>query len=169
MTVRRCRHSAFLAAVVAAALIGPDFSSTAFAGDLRCAPQDAAADTPDSTQPLLAKLRTECPLLGGIVEEFVWQDLGEAFPGEGRYSHVSEMAVVAAFAASGDIASMLRHAHVAREAGATAREFKKLLYLTVVNAGALKGIDAARALSDFLDARDDQCLHRSTRSTLQQF
>jgi alkylhydroperoxidase/carboxymuconolactone decarboxylase family protein YurZ len=46
--------------------------------------------------------------------------------------------------------AMQRHAKYALDAGATKLEFKALLYLTAVNAGAEKAIEATRALSDLL-------------------
>jgi 4-carboxymuconolactone decarboxylase len=74
-----------------------------------------------------------------------------------------EIAMVAALAASGDTASMQRHAKYALDAGATKLEFKKMLYLTAVYAGAPKGIEATRALADLLTEQANPCSHRSAR------
>jgi alkylhydroperoxidase/carboxymuconolactone decarboxylase family protein YurZ len=91
------------------------------------------------------------------------QDLGEAFPSDGMKSGSREIAVAAAFAASGDTASMQRHARYALDAGATKLEFKELLYLTAVYASVPRAIEATRAPSDLFHAREDRCSHRSVR------
>ena len=90
------------------------------------------------------------------------QDLGEAFPDEGAKPRSREIAVMAASAASGDIEAMKRHAAHALDAGATKREFQKVLYLTTVYAGAPKAIEATRALSDLLTEQRDRCRARPT-------
>ena len=169
MNIRRRKQSAFLAvATTAIALTASEFSSMAFGDDLRCARQETAA-TSEGSQPVLARLRTECPLLAGIIEQFVAQDLGEESPSETVKSHSREIAVVAAFAALADIASMKRHAQYARDAGATTLEFKKMLYLTAVHAGVSKAIEATRALSDVFTERDVQCSDRPLRVENQHF
>jgi 4-carboxymuconolactone decarboxylase len=157
MQVARRTQSAFLAAAIAtAAFTAPQ---TARADDLPCLAQESLEF--NSSQPVLVRLRTVCPLLGNIVEEFALQDLGEAFPSQTIRSSTPEIATVAAFAAAGDIASMKQHAQIARQAGATPLEFKEMLYLTVVNAGLPKAIEATRALSDVLSGREKQCEWRT--------
>lgn len=161
MASRQRRPGALLAAaVVATALTACGFSSMARADNTRCALRETAARTSGMPQPVLATLRAECPLLGDIVEEFVWQDLGEAFPGEPVGPRTREIAVVAAFAAAGDIASTRRHARLARAAGATALEFREMLYLTTMRAGVPAAIEATRALWDILVERQNQCPDR---------
>ena len=92
MKIRRRKQSAFLAlAIGAITLTAAQFPAAAFGNGLLCAPQETATTMAKSAQPVLARLRTDCPLLGSIVEELVWQDLGEAFPRETMHSHKREI------------------------------------------------------------------------------
>ena len=168
MSARRSKLSAFLAAI---ALIAASYAASAMgSGELRCAqPQDVADTSRSGSQSPLETARRACPLLGAIIEEFALQDLGEAFPSESINSHSPEIAVVAAFAASGDTAAMMRHATYALAAGATKLEFKELLYLTAVYAGVPKAIEATRALSDLLTERENLCLDQSAGVDLRHF
>lgn len=151
MNIRRSTQGAFLAPAIAAiALIAVGISVPAFAeGDVRHAPREGAASRSHGAPSVLAQIRTACPLLGSIIEEFALQDLGEV-PRKSIDLSSGEIGVAAGFAVAGDIAAMQRHAKYARDAGATKLEFKALLYLTAVNAGAEKAIEATRALSDLL-------------------
>ena len=160
MSSRQSKLSAFLAAIALIAASSP--ASAIGSGEFRCAqPQDVAGTARGGSQSPLERARRACPLLGAIIEEFALQDLGEAFLSESITSHSPEIAVVAAFAASGDTAAMTRHARYALAAGATKLEFKELLYLTALNAGVPKAIEATRALSDLLTEREDLCLNQS--------
>ena len=170
MNTRRIRQNVFLAAaVVAAALIAAKSPASAFGrSDLVCVQPESTASASDGSQSVLARIRTECPLLGNIIEEFALQDLGEVFPSEGQKFRSREIVAAIAFAASGDTASMKRLAKDALDAGATELEFKKLLYLTVVNAGAPRAIEATRALAEVFGERE-VCSHRSAGVEVPQF
>jgi alkylhydroperoxidase/carboxymuconolactone decarboxylase family protein YurZ len=168
MNIRRSTQSAVLAAVAAAALVANSPASAFGRSDLLCAPQENAASMAGGSQSVLASIRVACPLLGNIIEEFALQDLGEVFPDEGQKFRSREIVAAVAFAASGDTAAMRRSAKDARDAGATELEFKKLLYLTAVNAGAPRAIEAARALAEFFGERE-VCSHRSVRVEVPQF
>jgi alkylhydroperoxidase/carboxymuconolactone decarboxylase family protein YurZ len=154
MNIRRSKQSVF-PAIAAIALIAVGISVPAFAeGDLRHAPREGAVSPSRGAPSVLAQIRTECPLLGNIIEEFALQDLGEV-PRKSIDLRSGEIAMAAGFAVAGDIAAMQRHAKSALDAGgATKLEFKALLYLTAVNAGAEKAIEATRALSDLLSRPD---------------
>ena len=168
MSSRRSKLSAFLAAV--ALVAASSLSSAIGRGELRCAQQQDVAGTPRgrSLSPL-ETARRSCPLLGAIIEEFALQDLGEAFPSESVNSHSPEIGMLAAFATSGDTAAMTRHARYALAAGATKLELKELLYLTAVNAGVPKAIEATRVLSDLLTEREGLCSNQSAGVDLRHF
>jgi alkylhydroperoxidase/carboxymuconolactone decarboxylase family protein YurZ len=169
MNIRQSTSSLFLATIATAALIAANSPASAFGrSDLVCVQQENAVSASEGSQSLLARIRTECPLLGNIVEEFALQDLGEVFPSEGQKFRSREIVAAIAFAASGDTASMKRSAKDALDAGATEFEFKKLLYLTAVNAGAPRAIEATRALADVFGERE-VCSHRSARAEVPQF
>jgi 4-carboxymuconolactone decarboxylase len=168
MSTRRSKLSAFLAAIALIAASSPTWAMGS--GGLRCAqPQGVAGTSGGGSQSPLERARRACPLLGAIIEELALQDLGEAFPSESINSYSPEIAVVAAFAASGDTAAMTRHARYALAVGATKLEFKELLYLTAVYAGVPKAIEATRALSDLLTEREDSCLNQSADVDLRHF
>ena len=169
MNIRQSKQSVVLAAIAAAALIAANSPASAFGrSDLVCVQQENAASGPNGSQSVLATIRAECPLLGNIVEEFALQDLGEVFPGEGQKFRSREILAAIAFAAAGDTASMKRSATDALDAGATEFEFKKLLYLTAVNAGAPRAIEATRVLAEVFGERE-VCSHRSARVGVPQF
>ena len=150
MNIGRSRKSVLLASAIAAvAVIAAGISASALEGcDVGRAPRESAAVSHGAPS-VLAQIRTACPVLGHIVEEFALQDLGE-IPRKSIDLSSGEIGVAAGFAAAGDIEAMQRHAKSALDAGATRLEFKALLYLTAVNAGADKAIAATRALSDVL-------------------
>jgi alkylhydroperoxidase/carboxymuconolactone decarboxylase family protein YurZ len=159
MTIKN-KVSAFVAAaVVTIALVAA--GTLALAGGIGARasePRNTVAATPQSATPsVLTTLRTACPLLADIVEEFALLDLGEAFPSEGAKLRSDDIIAVAALAKSGDIDAMKRVATQALAAGATKREFEKALYLTAVNAGVPKAIEATRALSELLTDQQSRC------------
>jgi 4-carboxymuconolactone decarboxylase len=98
----------------------------------------------------LDAVRRDCPLLGRIIEKFAMQDLGEEPPVEIATPHPSEIAVVAASAASGDVVEVRRFTQVALANGAQPVELEEMLYLTAVNVGIPKAIDATRAIADLI-------------------
>ncbi len=172
MNIRRSTRSVVLgvvlAAVAATSLIANSPASAFGRSDLPCVPQETAANMTGGPQSVLASVRVACPLLGNIIEELALQDLGEVFPGEGQKFGSRAIVAAVAFAASGDTAAMMRSAKEALDAGATELEFKKLLYLTAVNAGAPRAIEATRALAELFGERE-ACAHRSVRVEVPQF
>ena len=68
----------------------------------------------------------------------------------------------ARFAALGDTASMKLYAKDALEAGATALDFRELLYLTAVYAGVPKAIEATRIFTQIVAEREVQSADRAT-------
>ncbi len=151
------RRAAWLAPAIVAIALGATRPSVVAAApsasELRCAPQEASAQAGVASPSPLERARRDCPLLGAIIEEYAMQDLGEAFPEDGAAAPSPEIDVATRFAALGDIATMKRHARLARDAGATPAAFKELLYLTAVNAGIPKAVEATRALSDVFTTR----------------
>ena len=109
-----------------------------------------AAPSHSGPQTVLETLHARCPLLGRIVEDFALRDLGEDMWPEDPGSHASEMALVAALVASGDIVSAKRHAQHAVQSGATQLALKEVLYVTAVSAGIPRAIEAMRALRELL-------------------
>jgi 4-carboxymuconolactone decarboxylase len=167
--LRRGKQRLLFAAVVAAiAMIAAGPSSSALASsDLQCEPQNGVATAPHAgSWSSLHWIRDACPLLGSIIEEFAAQDLGEAFVDESPSPRSPEIATVAGFAALGDTASMKLHAKDALDAGATALDFRELLYLTAVYAGVPKAIEATRVLTQIVAEREVQLPDRATRVDL---
>jgi phosphohistidine phosphatase SixA len=99
----------------------------------------------------LERIQSECPRLAAIVEKFVAQDLGEAFPDRKARPCAPGLAEVAAFASAGDAKHMREYARYARAAGATRYDFEELVYLTTAYAGVDRGIEATRALWNVLN------------------
>jgi len=155
---------AVMIAAIAAIAAGP-FSSALASNDLQCEPQNSVA-THAGSQSSLHRIRDACPLLGSIIEEFAAQDLGEAFVDEGPSPRSPGIATVAGFAALGDTASMKLYARDALEAGATALDFRELLYLTAVYAGVPKAIEATRVFTQIVAEREVQSPDRATRVDL---
>ena len=158
------------AAVAVVAFIALGFSIPAFANsDFRCEQAaDIAGNSNGGSQSALGRIRLKCPLLGHIIEEFALRDLGEveSIEGVGRRTH--EIAILAAAAALGDPAATRFYAKYALDAGATRLELEEMLYLTAVDAGFSKAIEATRALSDLLiDAPQNRCPDRSVSTELQ--
>jgi 4-carboxymuconolactone decarboxylase len=147
-------------AVAAIAAIAAGSSPSALAdSDLQCEPQNqnSVAPAPHAgSQSPLHRIRDACPLLGSIIEEFAAQDLGEAFADESPNPRAPAIATVAGFAALGDTASMKLYAKDALDAGATALDFRELLYLTAVYAGVPKAIEATRVVTQVVTEREVQ-------------
>jgi 4-carboxymuconolactone decarboxylase len=145
----------FAVAVAAIATIAAGPSSSALASsDLQCEPQNSVATEPHAgSRSSLHRIRDACPLLGSIIEEFAAQDLGEAFVDGSPNPRSPGIATVAGFAALGDTASMKLHAKGALEAGATALDFREVLYLTAVYAGVPKAIEATRVFTQIVAER----------------
>lgn len=84
---------------------------------------------------------------------------------EGPIAPSRDIVVATRFAALGDIEALQRQARLAREAGATTTEFSEMLYLTAVNAGILKAIEATRAISNIFN--ENRCPQRYADANLQ--
>jgi hypothetical protein len=82
MNTSGLRRSLFCVAAAAIALSAAASSAAALeAPERRCAQQETGIDTVAHGSPSrLELIRRACPLLAGIVETFVLQDLGEAAP-----------------------------------------------------------------------------------------
>jgi 4-carboxymuconolactone decarboxylase len=158
----------FAVVVTAIAMIVAGPSSSALASsDLQCEPENSAAPAPHAgSQSSLYRIRHACPLLGSIIEEFAAQDLGEAFVDESPSPRSPGIATVAGFAALGETASMKLYARDALDAGATALDFRELLYLTAVYAGVPKAIEATRVLAQIVAEHEIQSPDRATRVDL---
>ena len=159
MTIKSKLSVSVAAAVATIALVAAGtFASAGGIGTRASEPRNTVAATAQSATPsVLTTLRTACPLLADIVEEFALLDLGEAFPAEGAKLRAGDIIALTTLAAAGDIDAMKRVATQALAAGATKREFEKALYLTAVNAGVPKAIEATRALSELLTDQQDRC------------
>ncbi len=143
----------WLAAVVSAAAISVAMPVRAAAMYSRASGCDQQAFINVSDRPAHSSLdavRRDCPLLGQIIEKFAMQDLGEEAPMEIAAPHSREIAIVAESAASGDVAGLRRFTQVALANGAQPVEFEEMLYVTAVNAGILKAVDATRAITDLI-------------------
>jgi 4-carboxymuconolactone decarboxylase len=150
-------NSRMLAAIGTLAWISFAAPAPVQAGDASsCAPRQAAAAASDSGD-VLAMLRTECPLLAGIVEEFALQDLGEVLPRGGIRPIALHGVSVADVTVSDDVAALRRHAEDAISVGATRDELREMLYLTVVHAGAARALEVTRALSDLVAVPAQNC------------
>lgn len=101
-------------------------------------------------QPALARLREEFPFLADATTEFA---LGEVWGRRELDPRTRQLATVAAFAATGNLAQMKVHAGYALNLGVRADELKEIIYLTIVHAGFPRALDAAGALGDALAER----------------
>jgi 4-carboxymuconolactone decarboxylase len=135
---------------------------------LRCASEVQASENAAAPLSPLARARRDCPVLGGILEEYAAIDLGEAFPDDAKVAPSPDLVLATRFAASGDIPAMARHARLAREAGMTPAEVRELLYLTAVSAGLPKAMEATRALAQVLTPIPGAALSMSRQACLRQ-
>jgi alkylhydroperoxidase/carboxymuconolactone decarboxylase family protein YurZ len=165
----RTRRSGWLARAVVAMTLASATSSVSEAApansDMRCALQETVAQARGASPSPLERARRDCPLLGAIIEEYATRDLGKTFPEEGPIAPSREIVVATRFATLGDTEALQRQARLAREAGATTAEFREMLYLTAVNAGLSKAIEAIRTLSNVLN--ENRCPQRYAGANLQ--
>lgn len=96
-------------------------------------------------QPVLNALRQDFPFLGDAITDY---SLGEVWSRKGLDDRTRQLAVVAAFAAQGNVPQLKIHAGYALRLGATQDELKEIVYLTTVTAGFPRSIDAAQALRE---------------------
>lgn len=99
-------------------------------------------------QPVLDALREDYPFLAEGITAYA---LGDVWGRTGLDDRTRQLAVVAAFAAQGNLPYMKVHAGYALRLGVTRDELKEVIYLTTVTAGFPRAIDAAQALRDVLD------------------
>jgi 4-carboxymuconolactone decarboxylase len=117
---------------------------------LRCTPDVQASETGAAPLSPLARARRDCPVLGAILEEYAAIDLGEASAEGANLAPSPELVLATRFAASGDIRAMARHARLAREGGTPPAAIRELLYLTAVNGGIPKAMEATQTLTEVL-------------------
>jgi 4-carboxymuconolactone decarboxylase len=101
-------------------------------------------------QPVLDALRRDMPALGDAVLKYA---LGEVFGSETLDIRTRQLAVVAAFAAQGNLPYLKIHAGYALSNGATPQELLDIALVTTVTAGFPRAIDAAHALRDVFAER----------------
>lgn len=99
-------------------------------------------------QPVLDALREDYPFLADGITAYA---LGDVWGRTGLDDRTRQLAVVAAFAAQGNLPYMKVHAGYALRLGVTRDELKEVIYLTTVTAGFPRAIDAAQALRDVPD------------------
>lgn len=99
-------------------------------------------------QPVLEALREDYPFLADGITEYA---LGDVWGRDGLDDRTRQLAVVAAFAAQGNLPYMKVHAGYALRLGVTRDELKEVVYLTTVTAGFPRAIDAAQALREVPD------------------
>ncbi|WP_407291217.1 carboxymuconolactone decarboxylase family protein [Stutzerimonas zhaodongensis] len=99
-------------------------------------------------QPVLDALREDYPFLAEGITGYA---LGDVWGRNGLDGRTRQLAVVAAFAAQGNLPYMKIHAGYALRLGVTREELKEVVYLTTVIAGFPRAIDAAQALREVSD------------------
>lgn len=104
-------------------------------------------------QPALEGLRREFPFLADAITGYA---LGEVWARPVLDHRTRQIAAVAAFAALGYRPFMKIHAGYALNLGVTADELKEVVYLTTVHAGFPRAIEAAQALAELLQERDQK-------------
>jgi 4-carboxymuconolactone decarboxylase len=101
-------------------------------------------------QPTLEGLRREFPFLADAITGYA---LGEVWDRPVLDHRTRQIATVSAFAAIGNLPYMKIHAGYALNHGVTEEELKELVYLTTVQAGFPRAIDAAQALAELFAER----------------
>jgi 4-carboxymuconolactone decarboxylase len=99
-------------------------------------------------QPVLKALREDYPFLAEGITGYA---LGDVWGRSGLDDRTRQLAVVAAFAAQGNLPYLKVHAGYALRLGVTRDELKEVVYLTTVTAGFPRAIDAAQALREVAD------------------
>lgn len=104
-------------------------------------------------QQALERMRQEFPFLAEATEAYA---LGDVWSRTGLDSRTRQLAAVAAFAATGQIAFMKVHAGYALNIGVPEAELKEIVYLITVPAGISRAIAASQALSELFTERRKQ-------------
>lgn len=99
-------------------------------------------------QPVLEALREDYPFLAEGITQYA---LGDVWGRSELDDRTRQLAVIAAFAAQGNLQYMKVHAGYALRLGVTREELKEVVYLTTVTAGFPRAIDAAQALREVPD------------------
>ncbi len=108
-------------------------------------------------QPALERLRRTFPFLADATERY---SLGEVWSRKELDPRTRQLATVAAFAATGNLAQMKIHAGYALNIGVPPGELKEIVYLTTVHAGFPRALDAAGALTELFTERRIEGLGR---------
>ena len=101
-------------------------------------------------QPVLDALRRDMPALGDAVLKYA---LGDVFGSEALDIRTRQLAVVAAFAAQGNLPYLKIHAGYALNNGVKPQELLDIALVTTVTAGFPRAIDAAQALREVFAER----------------
>ena len=101
-------------------------------------------------QPVLDALRRDIPALGDAVLKYA---LGDVFGSEALDIRTRQLAVVAAFAAQGNLPYLKIHAGYALNNGVKPQELLDIALVTTVTAGFPRAIDAAQALREVFAER----------------
>lgn len=101
-------------------------------------------------QPVLDALRRDVPALGDAVLKYA---LGDVFGSEALDIRTRQLAVVAAFAAQGNLPYLKIHAGYALNNGVKPQELLDIALVTTVTAGFPRAIDAAQALREVFAER----------------
>lgn len=101
-------------------------------------------------QPVLDALRRDVPALGDAVLKYA---LGDVFGSEALDIRTRQLAVVAAFAAQGNLPYLKVHAGYALNNGVKPQELLDIALVTTVTAGFPRAIDAAQALREVFAQR----------------
>lgn len=101
-------------------------------------------------QPVLDELRRDIPDLGDAVLKYA---LGDVFGSDALDIRTRQIAVVAAFAAQGNLPYLRIHAGYALDNGVKPHELLDIALVTTVTAGFPRAIDAAQALREVFAQR----------------
>ena len=112
----------------------------------------------DAGQPVLTDLQKDFPFLADATLEYA---LGDVWGRKVLDPKTRQLATVAAFAATGTLPQMKIHAGYALNIGATRDELKEIIYLTTVHAGFPRALNAAAALKEVFDERDQKTSTKS--------
>lgn len=103
-------------------------------------------------QPALERMRQEFPFLAEATEAYA---LGDVWARPGLDGRTRQLAAVAAFAATGQLAFMKVHAGYALNIGVPEAELKEVIYMITVPAGISLAIAASQVLSELFVERQD--------------
>ena len=102
------------------------------------------------TQPILKKMHEEFPFLATAIESYAG---GDVLSRSGLDDKTRELAIVSAFATTGQTEHLKTHARYALNVGVSEDELKEIVYLVTMIAGFPRALSASQTLSEVFAER----------------